>query len=283
MVETNTRVLFWLIFQPERARPTPQYVPVDRQARQQGEPRVQGSIYAPVATHAPTPGGPPTVHSALHTTQTQFEQQPGFNGQTSQTVQAQILPSGHMVYVNAPPPQHQYATVQYHPHTQQHHIVHQTVPGGAHPNEQFISVVPIQAGGTQVQGVAPGGTYAYWQPDGQPVNNGIGQTLTIVNAHGPGGVPIAVARVGNAGIESQPQQTGASHGGGGRGKEKTGKGRRGGATNARRGAAESKHQPHAASSPLLEEFRVKKNRDWTIVEIKGEFTVIARLNVALEI
>ena len=246
-------------------------MPVDRQARPQGEVRVQGSIYAPVATHAPTPGGHPTAQGALHPQHAQFEQQTGFNTQTSQQVQTQILPSGHTVYVNAPPPQYQYATVQYHPHTQQHHIVHQTLPGGVHPNEQYISVVPIQAGGTQVQGVAPGGTYAYWQPDGQSVNNGMGQTLTIVNAHGPGGVPIAVARVGNAGIDSQPQQPGSQHGGG-RGKEKLGKGRRGGATNARRGAAESKHQPHSTSSPLLEEFRVKKNRDWTIVEIKGEFT-----------
>jgi hypothetical protein len=140
-----------------------------------------------------------------------------------------------------------------------------------HPNEQqqYISIVPIQGGGSQVQGVPPG-AYAYWQPNnGQPAGDGMAQTLTIVNAHGPGGIPLAMGRI-NPGMEPEPQQPATSHSG--RGKEKGGsKSRRGGgAPNVRRGAVDPKHQPHSVGSPLLEEFRAKKNRDWTVFEIKGE-------------
>lgn len=261
--------MFDRLVQPERSRPTPQYVAVDRGSRPpQGESRAQGSIYAPVPQQSrPQP---------LHPQPTQFEQPPGYTAQSPQVqhVQTQILPSGHTVYVNAPPPPYGYATVQYHPHSQQHHIVHQTVPASIPPHgEQYISVVPIQSAGAPVQGVGPGGTFAYWQPDGQ---NGP-QTVTIVNAHGPGGVPVAVTRVGNPTAESprqqqqqqpqqQQQQQSSNHSG--RGKEKGGKSRRGGSTPSRRG--DTKHQANAICSPLLEEFKSKKNRDWTIFEIKGK-------------
>jgi hypothetical protein len=101
-----------------------------------------------------------------------------------------------------------------------------------------------------MQGVGPGGAYAYWQPDGQP---GAPQTL-ILNAHGPpGAVPVTVPRVGNSGVESSRQPQNHNHGAnhGGRGKEKGGKGRRGGAAPARRGGGDAKHQSNAVCSPLL--------------------------------
>ena len=210
-----------------------------------------------------------------HPSQAQYVAQPGYGPQT-QHLQTQILPSGHTVYVNAPPHPYGYATVQYHPHAQQHHIVHQTVPAGLHPNEhqQYISVVPISGTQAQVQSVGPGGTYAYWQPDGHTPGAGLGQTLTIVNAHGPGGVPLAVARVGNGGLESPQAQPGTPHAGRG-GKEKGAGGRKARGTGvgaqARGRGGESKHQGgHSTSSPLLEDFKTKKIRDWAIYDIKGE-------------
>ena len=276
----------FLQFPQNRTRPSPQYIAVDRGSRPQGDNRVQGSIYAPVAQQSrPQP---------LHPQQSPLQQQSGFSTQPhiqaqlqpqmqshvqSQVhpqvqphVQTQVLPSGHTVYVNAPSP-YGYATVQYHPHSQQqHHIVHQTVPSVIQgPNgEQYISVVPIQGAGGQVQSVGPGGTYASWQADGQP---GAPQTLTILNAPGPGGVPVTVARVGNAtgNVESPPRpQANASHGG--RNKEK-GKGRRGGGNPGRRGGGDTKHQTNSVCSPLLEEFKAKKNRDWTVHDIKGEYDI----------
>jgi hypothetical protein len=270
-------------------------MPAEHIERQAGESRQQGPMYAPIPQQSrPQP---------LRPQQAQFDMQQGYNApapvqahhiqnqprfnapaqvQTqhpvqTQHLQTQVLPSGQTVYVNAPPPQYGYATVQYHPHSQQHHIVHQQVPGGVGPHggeQQYISVVPIQNAGGHVQGmgpvqgIGPGGTYAYWQPDGQ---HGVPQTLTIVNphAHGPGagGVPVAVARVGNSQSEPPRNQQGNSQGG--RGKEKGGKGRRGGQPQSRRGGGESKNQNSTSGSPLLDDFKSKKNRDWKIYEIKG--------------
>ena len=215
---------------------------------------------------------------------------PGFNPPApvqAQHVQAQVLPNGQTIYVNAPPPQYGYATVQYHPNGQQT-IIHQQVPGAMPPHggeqQQYISVVPIQSHGGAVQGMGPGGTYAYLQPDGQ---YGMPQTVTIVqNPQGPGGVPVAVARVGNKTPAESPRRQ-QSNSQGGRGKEKFGgKGRRGGrgvdgsgsserqSQSSRRsgGGNESKPQSSASGSPLLEEFKAKKNRDWKIFEIKGMLT-----------
>lgn len=171
------------------------------------------------------------------------------------------------MYLNAPPPQYGYTTVQYHPHTQQHHIVHG--PNG----EQYISVVPIQ-GAPVPPGAAPGGTFAYFQADGQP---GAPPTYTIVNSHLPGGSPGPPNRSGNVNTDSH------RHTPPGRGKEKGGRGRRGGGSgsgnggggggannniNNRRGT-ETKPQLNSSSSPLLETFKAKKNRDWTTLDIKG--------------
>ena len=132
--------------------------------------------------------------------------------------------------------------------------------GGMAPHgDQYISVVPIQGGGGgPIQAVSPGGAYAFWQPDGQQG----AQTLTIVNAHGPQGVPITVTQVGKTNNESPRQhQGGPSHGG--RVKEKGGK--------SRRGSGRTKtHQSTQIHSSLLEEFKSKKHRDWTIYQIKGK-------------
>jgi len=240
-------------------RPSPQYVAVDRGiGRQGGDGRPLNSIYAPVPQTARPQ--PQTVHQ-----QAQFEQQqpqqPGFGVQPShiQThLQTHVLANGQTVYLNAPPPQYGYTTVQYHPHTQQHHIVHG--PNG----EQYISVVPIQ-GGTPIPGSGPAGTFAYFHADGQP---GVPPTYTIVNSHIPGGSPVTPIRNGNANAESH-RATPPS-----RGKEKGGRGRRGGGgasggANSNRRGVEPKSQSNSASSPLLETFKAKKNRDWTTLDIKG--------------
>jgi hypothetical protein len=270
-----------LISQQNRNQPSPQYVAVDRGARPQGDARVEGSIYAPIA-------GNIQQTNPRHPQQAQYGQQPGYPSQSdgqqpgygsqTQQIQTQVLPSGQTVYVTGPPSQYGYQTVQYNPHTQQHHIMHQSVPGGMYLNDQqqqqqFISVVPIQGGGGQFQGVGQGGgTFAYVQPNGQPIQGGMGQQTFILASQGPDGVPLAVAQVRSPGMDSPQQQGGVPHGGRGGGKEKGGKAPRGGkgAANTRRGGAgDSKHQAHTVSSPLLEEFRAKKNRDWTIFEMKG--------------
>lgn len=214
----------------------------------------------------------------------------------SAQLQAQVLPSGHTVYINAPPQaQYGYATIQYHPTSQQHHIVHQPVPGSMPPpseQQQYISVVPIQGGAGHIQSVGPGGTYTYWQPPdghGQP---GGPQTVTILPP-GANGVPAERAQMPN-GVEPRqqhqsqqqhPRQATAPSHHAGRGKEKVGKGRRGGGggTNAGRrggscggGGGEAKshstnnnNSSTVTTASLLDEFKAKKNRDWTIHDAKS--------------
>lgn len=226
--------------------------------------RSTNAIYAPLPQ--PARPQPQTVHQQAQFEQHQ-QQQPVFGVQPShiQThVQSHILPNGQTVYLNAPPPQFGYTTVQYHPHTQQHHIVHG--PNG----EQYISVVPIQ-GSAPVQGAGTGGTYAYFHSDGQPAGP---PTYTIVNPHLPVANPSTPNRNGTVTPDSNRQTPP------GRGKEKGGRNRRGGgggggggggngASNNRR-CAEPKSQSNSASSPLLENFKAKKNRDWTTLDIKGK-------------
>jgi hypothetical protein len=190
-----------------------------------------------------------------------------------------VLPSGHTIFINAPSTQQYqgYATIQYHPHSQQHHIVHQTGSGVVprQPNEQYISVVPVQ-GGAHIQGVGPGGTYTYWQPpDGQPV----GPHAVTIFPPGAGSLPVAVSHENpSSGAAATPkqrnnnQQRHQSHAG--RGKEKGGKSRKNGgmAPGRKAGGTDGKLQAtnghHNAS--LLDEYKNKKsNRDWTIVDIKG--------------
>ena len=193
-----------------------------------------------------------------------------YSGQPHQQMDLQtpvITQGGQTVYLNAPATPYGYATVQYHPHHQQAQIIRQSVPGRGHPHEQFVSVVPIQGGAAQLASIAGSGqAYAYWQPDGGGGPIAVPQ-VTIMNATGPGGAPITVARIGNPQMDS-PHANIAY--GGGRGKEKGGKGgRRGGGTPSSRRGGEAKHSPHSSSSPLLEEFRATKSRDWTIRDIEG--------------
>lgn len=270
----------------DQARPTPQYVNADAESVQQ---RGMG-VYAPVAAH-PQPNRPQPFNPQQSPQQQQqprqhgFEQPNGYYGgpqamPTQQHVQAQVLPSGHTVYVNAPSPQHYggYATIQYHPQSQQHHIVHQTLPPGVMPRasneQQYISVVPIQGAGGHIQGVGPGGTYTYWQPpDGQP---GGPQTMAII-PNGAGGVPVAVSHIGKP--MSGPMGTPKSRQhhqqrippNGGRGKEKNGKGRHSNGKNQGR-KSEGKTTTANGHSPgtLLDDFKNKKNnREWSVYDIKG--------------
>lgn len=237
-----------------RERTSPQYVAVDRRPTISADNHPASSLYAPMAQ--PTRPRPQTVHQ-----QAQIDQQHRYTGQPQQLqqhLQAHILPTGQTVYVNATPAQYGYTSVQYHPQSQQPQLLHQ-VPNGVSPHgKQFISVVPIQAGGAPVHSLGSSGTYAYFQHDGLHVGP---QTYTILNAQGPGGVPFGVARVGGNGKVDAPRQHHSST----RSKEKNGK-RRGGS--GKRGG-ESKQQPNATCSPLLEELKNKKNRDWTVLNIKG--------------
>jgi len=236
--------------------------------------------YAPVAYH-PTPTRPRSQSAGQHSP-SRFGNSPQQQQQQIPAhVQTQVLPSGHTVYVNAaspPPSQYSYATIQYHQHPQ--HIVHQTVPGGVPPppNQQYISIVPVQGGGppSHVQGIDPrGGSYTYWQPpDG---HQGGPHTVTIVR---PGVVPMKGApQLGGAhgsksgSGESQhkhkQKQRGASSsrkdkakGQRSSGRNKSGDGGSGG---------ETKQAPaSSANNSLLEDYKAKKNnRDWTVLDIKG--------------
>ena len=196
-------------------------------------------------------------------------------------VQTQVLPSGHTVYLNAatpPPSQYSYATIQYHPHPQQHHIVHQTVSNGLPPpppNQQYISVVPVQGGGgppSHVQNVDPGGSYTYWQPPGG--HQGGPHTVTIVR---PGAVPMKAPEMQHQQQHKHKQRQATTPSHGSRGKEKNGKSRRNGSrTNGASSAGVGETKPPAttnhnnSTTTLLEDYKAKKNnRDWTVSDVKG--------------
>lgn len=252
-----------------QARPIPQYAPTTVE-RPQGEDGVQGSVYAPVAYH-PRPTRPQPLSPGQH---------PGRYGGPSQSqqmpahAQNQVLPSGHTVYLNtASPTQYSYATIQYHQHPQQHHIAHQTVPGSVPPppNQQYISVVPVQGGGPpgHVQNVDPRNSYTYWQPPGG--HQGGPHTVAAVR---PGVVPMKGTETQQHHKHKQRQGATPSHGG--RGKEKNGKGRRnsrnGGGPNGGGGETKPPVTAHHNNSnqTLLEDYKAKKNnRDWTVSDVKG--------------
>ncbi|KAG7361697.1 Pumilio-family RNA binding repeat protein [Nitzschia inconspicua] len=273
-----------------RQRPSPQYPSVERMsAPEQGV-----GMYSPMTSHPSTSRTPQPLRNGQHHQQQQHQLQDRltyeqtnshFGGHPTQPVQSQIhahvLPSGHTVFINSssPHPYQGYATIQYHPHSQQHHMIHQTGSNGIsrQPNEQFISVVPIQGGG-HLQGGGPGGTYTYWQPpDGQP---GGPQIVTILPP-GAGGMPNVESHIGTcpSGTPTsqkqrhQNQQRNQSHGG--RGKDRAGKGRKNGGTNPGRknATAEAKHPAtngHTQSLSLLDEYKSKKNnREWTVIDIQG--------------
>mmetsp|Transcript_8340 Transcript_8340/g.20595 ORF Transcript_8340/g.20595 Transcript_8340/m.20595 type:complete len:947 (+) Transcript_8340:483-3323(+) len=263
-----------------QTRPIPQYASASIDI--QGEDNVQGSVYAPVTYH-PRPTRPQPLNPGQNPP---FDSQdPRYANPQSQQipthVQTQVLPSGHTVYLNAaspPPQQYSYATIQYHSHPPQHHIVHQTVPGGIPPpsNQQYISVVPVQGGGPpgHVQNLDPGGTYTYWQPPGG--HQGGPPTVTIVR---PGVVPMKATESQQQQQNKHKQRQGATPSHGSRGKDKNGKGRRnnsrnGGGSTSGGGGGETKPQATAhhnnSNTTLLEDYKAKKNnRDWTVNDVKG--------------
>jgi len=244
----------------ERRRPPPPFVPSGRGVGP------SNSIYAH-HTVQPTRPQPQTIQqqSQFEQQQQQQHQQHGFGAPSShiQYVQTHVLPNGQTVYVNTPPPQQQYggqASIRYQapPPPPQQHQIFQQVPAGIGPNgEQYISVVPIQVG-TPMPGAGPSGTFAYYQTDSQP-NNG---PTYIVNG---GGRPTAGSPNNrNGGSRMEPQRHAQPQGRGGR--EKSGRGKRGGGN--RRGG-DPKSPGNSSSSPLLDTFKAKKNRDWTLIDIKG--------------
>jgi len=188
------------------------------------------------------------------------QSQPGLQG-----LQAHVLPNGQTVYVNAgttsatqQPQQQGFGggagggggyTVQYQqsPH---HQIVQQQMPGDQ--RGQYVSVVPMQGGGQQV---------TYWQPNGLSQQQGISSSGMM---SGPGGVPVVLNSLGGPNALDSPYIGGGvrrDNKGGGRSSSH----RRGSAPRGRGGDAKAS----AMTSPLLEEFRSTKTRDWTMRRIEG--------------
>mmetsp|Transcript_32756 Transcript_32756/g.37267 ORF Transcript_32756/g.37267 Transcript_32756/m.37267 type:complete len:938 (+) Transcript_32756:205-3018(+) len=156
------------------------------------------------------------------------------------------LANGQIVYLNAAP-NGGYATIQYHggPRQSHPHIVHQ--PRQQVQGHDYISVMPVQT--------SAGGQVAYW-PNAE--GGSMGPTV-IMNQH----APINMQRQGP--VDSSPSR--------GRTKEvdlngikkPTAKPRRGG--NGQTG--NRRDDTRKNTSPLLEQFRSTKNRDWTMLDIKG--------------
>jgi pumilio RNA-binding family len=192
-------------------------------------------------------------------------------------LQAQVLPSGQTVYVNVPhtptpppppqqpsygyqstpPPQSQqpsygYQTLQYHP--QQPQVVQSSLPRtSSREEQQYVSVVPMQGGGSS--------QVAYWQTEVSATGHGLGPAVTIMNSTGAqSSMP-----TGGSSNGMEAQRSNQQYGGRARGEGKGGRGRKSGG--ARRG--DSKTAANPASSHILEEFRLTKNRDWTMRQIEG--------------
>jgi len=127
------------------------------------------------------------------------------------------------------------------------------------PNgEQFISVLPVPSGGT-----ASAGNFTYYSPDGQPI---VGPTY-IINPQQPQQPQQQEKVRPPAGSPNRGQNTADSQrqaqSGGRNARDKAGRGKR---SNGRREA-----KPTASAvSPLLETFKAKKNRNWTVLDIAGE-------------
>ena len=218
--------------------------------RQSHDAHSQTSIYAQTP---PVVRLQPQLQPQLHQQHVSFEQnqpQPQVYGVQPQIqyVQTHVLPTGQTIYVNVPSPQ-QYGHQPVH-----YQQILQQVPAGMGPNgEQFISVMPMAHGGP-----APTANYSYFATDGQaPV--GPTYVMTSHQQQVEKMRPTASPNRGHGAIDSQRTiQTG------GRGsKEKAGRGKRG---NVRR----EPKSPPVAVSPLLETFKAKKNRNWTLCDITGE-------------
>jgi pumilio RNA-binding family len=151
-----------------------------------------------------------------------------------------VLPNGQTVYLNAS--QFSYSAaqaVQYQaPHHQPHmiHAQHQV------QGQDYMTVMPMQ----------PGGHIAYYQG-------------VEGNARGPQVIlnqPVTYPR----GVETAPVQGRAKEVD--RGGKAATKGRRGGAGPAA-GRRDDPRAKQSTTSPLLDDFRTTKNRDWTMLDITG--------------
>lgn len=237
----------------------------------------QRSIYEPVRSH----GAPSHHHQRLSQPydgqpQIYYEsgQQSGATSLMSQQSQVQILSSGQAVYMQAQP-HFAYSNIQYHkygqPHGQQNRLQQNRLDHRPHQhvapesNQHYISVIPVQSDGTQV---------AYW-PHPEMQGNGMGPTTIVVDSRG-GQQPQQHASMGRLAGHSidRSSQHGKSKVGGNVGTRSPpnvgGKGR--GGRTAGRGRTDI-HAKNNVGTPLvstlLEEFRVTKSRDWTMLDIEG--------------
>jgi len=189
------------------------------------------------------------------------QQQQGIQQQQPniQNLQAHVLPNGQTVYIDTGSAQHQqqaqgfggYGNVQYQSPHQPAQIVHQQMSG--EQRGQYVSVVPMQGGGQRV---------TYWQPNGLSQQ----QALQSGMMSGPGGVPVVLNSLGGpTAIDSQF--------GGLRRDSKGGRSSNMNTNNARRGSNNPRgrggEKSSTMTSPLLEEFRSTKTRDWTVRRIEG--------------
>jgi pumilio RNA-binding family len=198
-----------------------------------------------------------------------------YDGQPSERFEAQVMPNGHTTYVNSSssvsqPPQQPGVTesphqFQSHPQTQfsislqnqQQNFLHQTReprenfqndPGG----RQYLSVLEVQAANQQL---------AYWSPE--QLEQGLRLPATPLMSAGESGSlgSVSSRHVGMTGLN---EHSASQYG---RQRERVGRGRR--ATPNTRRSTDSKNTSNCSSSPLLEEFRTTKNRDWTMFQIEG--------------
>jgi len=200
--------------------------------------------------HSPPPyDGQPQVYytSGQHGVQAQQ--------MTHQQPQLQFLPSGQAVYVHAPP-QYTYNNVQYHQQAQQSQLVHHSHQQvNSDPHQQYISIMPVAPGGGQV---------AYWQHQELQVA-GMAPAAVIMHPRDGGQQQLSMVHSpqhgrskgnGHVGMRSPANATGKARGGRGSGRG--------------RGDAHVKNVVGTPlASPLLEEFRATKNRDWTMLDIVG--------------
>jgi len=184
------------------------------------------------------PGGPMGVETSLPANQS--------------TLTAATLANGQIVYLNTSP-YGGYATIQYHggppPSQPQHtHIVHQSrqqIQG-----RDYVSVLPVQTGSA--------GQVTYW-----PSTDGGAIGPTVVMNQQP---PITMSRANPNDIS--PSRSRSKEVDRGVTQKNNSKSRRG--SNAQVGNRRDESRcKHGITSPLLEKFRITKNRDWTMLDIKG--------------
>jgi pumilio RNA-binding family len=183
-------------------------------------------------------------------------------------LQAQMLPNGQTIYLQAPPQ----------PTPNVGYTFAPVAAPAAPPTQlyqrsdgQYVSVVSVQQQQQQPQQQPPSPqTMTFWQADGttgQAVlvtggSGGTGATLTPTMSHGllnHQDVPAGGPGRGGGGGGRHGKGVGGGGGGGRRGRSDRNVSRRG----------EGKGGNTGIASPVLEEFRSNKNRQWTIAHIEG--------------